>query len=265
MNNKDLAKVKKIELEVMQYFIDICKKNNLTYYLFWGTLLGCIRHGGFIPWDDDIDVAMPPDDYLKFLKIMEKEKSNQYYLQNINNTKYCSYVFSKIRKYHTTMVEKDLNYLPFKKGINIDVFPLIKYPSSKWQQILFMYRFRLSVLLVNRDVKGTSFKDRIIYGTLHLLPRNLINKIVSHKINKLLTYNGNFNEYRVKQRIGFNKEWFKKGEKTFENIKMTIPGEYDKILTKLYGDYMTPPPKDKRYGHGAGNLILSFTKEYDEI
>ena len=75
----DLDKVKKIELEVLDYFVDICKKNKLTYYLFWGTLLGAIRHNGFIPWDDDIDVVMPPEDYLRFLEIMACEKSDDYY------------------------------------------------------------------------------------------------------------------------------------------------------------------------------------------
>ena len=71
MDKANLDKLKKTELEVMDYFVSICKKYNLTYYLFWGTLLGAIRHKGFIPWDDDIDVVMPPDDYLKFLNIME--------------------------------------------------------------------------------------------------------------------------------------------------------------------------------------------------
>ena len=264
MNEKDLAKVKKIELEVMNYFIDICNKNNLTYYLFYGTLLGCIRHKGFIPWDDDIDVAMPPEDYLKFLDIMQKEKSDKYYLQNINNTKYCSFIFSKIRKYHTTMVEADLNYLPFKKGINIDIFPLIKYPKTRWKQIVFKYRFRLAALLVNRDIKETGIKE-IVYKLMHILPRKVINNIVIHKMNKLLNYQGDFLEYRVVHYQGFDKEYFKKKKMPFEKEDMIVPKEYDKVLTKLYGDYMTPPPEDKRYGHGEGKLILSFDKEYDEL
>lgn len=265
MDNKELDKVKKVELEVMKYFMDICKKNNLTYYIFYGTLLGCIRHKGFIPWDDDIDVAMPPEDYLKFLKVMENEKSDKYYLQNIDNTKYCSYVFSKIRKYNTTMVEEDMNYLPFKKGINIDVFPLMKYPKNKFKQKLFMYRYRVALLLANRDVKG-AIKNKIIYFLLHIIPRGIINKMISHRMNKILKYNGDFDKYYINDlKRSFDKNWFRKLEKPFEKEKMIIPKDYDKILTELYGDYMTPPPEDKRYGHGAGKLILSFDKEYDEL
>ena len=265
MKNENLAKIKEIELEILNYFIDICERHHLTYYLFYGTLLGCIRHKGFIPWDDDIDVVMPPDDYVKFLKIMEKGKSNKYYLQNINNTKYCTFIFSKIRKYHTTMVETELNYLPFKKGLNIDVFPLLRYPKGRFKQILFMYRLRLAALLVNRDLKGKTFKDKMIYYLLHLFPRSLINHIVSKKMNKLLAYNGDYDEYRIVHYTSLDKNWFNPKVMTFEKQNVIVPEEYDKVLTKLYGDYMTPPKESERIGHGKGNLILSFTKDYDEL
>lgn len=262
---KDLEKIKKVELEVMDYFVEICKKYDLTYYLFWGTLLGAVRHSGFIPWDDDIDVVMPPDDYMKFLKVMEKETSDKFYLQNVYTEKHVTYFFSKIRKYHTTMVETNLNYLPFKKGINIDIFPLIPYPNSKLGRFLFMYRFRLVSLLVNRDVKLSGIKGKIINLFLHLIPLGLCNKIVIHKMEKLINYKGDFNEYRVYYYKGFDKNWFNKTDLPFEDKKYSAPARYDEILTKLYGDYMTPPPKDKRYGHGNGNIIVSFDKEYDEL
>ena len=263
--NKDLDKVKKVELEILDYFVEICQKNNLTYYLFWGTLLGAVRHSGFIPWDDDIDVIMPADDYIKFLNLMENEKNKNYYVQNIYNTKYCIFPFTKIRKYHTTMVERDLNYLPFKKGFNIDIFPLYKYPNSKVGKFLFQYRYRLIFLLLNRDVKSKNIKGKIIYYFLHLLPRSVVNRIIIKKVEKLLNYNGDFDEYRVYQDKGFDKKWFDKTEMNFENKKFIVPKDYDKILRKLYGDYMTPPPENKRYGHGEGNLIISFTKDYDEL
>ena len=265
MNELDLKHLKKVEMEVMDYYVDICKKNNLTYYLFYGSLLGCIRHKGFIPWDDDIDVVMPPNDYLKFLEIMKNESSNTYYLQNISNTKYCPFFFSKIRKYHTTMVEKDYINMPIKKGINIDVFPLLKYPINKWDKFLFLYRFQLISLLVNRDVRKKGFKNKFIYLFLHIIPRTMINKMVIKRLSKLLNYDKEFNEYRVLYPQLFNKEWFEKEEKPFEDKKYCVPKKYDLILNKLYGDYMTPPPKEKRFGHGEGNIILSFDKEYDEI
>ena len=265
MDQKTLSEVKKIELEVMDYFVSICKKHHLTYYLFWGTLLGAVRHSGFIPWDDDIDVVMPPKDYIKFLNIMKKEKSDKYYLQNIYNEKHCTFFFSKIRKNRTTMVESNLNYLSFKKGINIDIFPLIPYPKNKINQFVFMYRFRLVSLLLNRDVKLSGAIGKIINFFLHLIPLNLCNKIEISKMEKLINYKKDFDEYRVYYYKGFDKNYFEKIELPFEDRKYSAPSSFHEILTKLYGDYMTPPPKEKRYGHGEGNVIVSFDKEYDEL
>ena len=267
MKKEDLDKAKKIELEVMDYLDKICKKYDIKYYLFWGTLLGAIRHKGFIPWDDDIDVAMMPDDYNKFLEVMKNENSDKYYLQNIENTKYCNFTFSKIRKYKTTMVEEELNYLPFGKGINVDIFPLYKYPKNKLGQMRFNYRFRLANLLLNRDVKLGGIKGKLIHCFLHLIPRSLNNKIIIRKLNKLLKYNKDFDEYYIRQGKLFKKEWFSEDiTLPFEDKKYKAPSGYDGILTRLYGDYMTPPPKDKRYGHGdGGKMLVSFTKEYDEL
>ena len=98
-----------------------------------------------------------------------------------------------------------------------------------------------------------------------LIPRNIVNKIVNKKIKKLLEYNKEFEEYRIIHSMGFNKEWFEKIDIPFENKKYCAPKEYDSILTRLYGDYMTLPPVNERYGHGKGDILLSFDKEYDEL
>lgn len=264
MNEEELKKAKEIELKMLDHFVEICNKHNLTYYLFWGTLLGAVRHKGFIPWDDDIDVVMQVEDYKKLLKVIENELGSEYYIQNIYNTKYCIYPFTKIRKYHTTMVEKELNYLPFKKGICIDIFPLLKYPESKIGKLIFQYRYRLAFLLLNRDIRKKGFKNKLIYYILHLIPRNLCNKIIIRKLEKLQNYNGNFNEYRVYQDKGFDKTWFDKEKIQFEKSKYIVPKEYDKVLKRLYNDYMTLPPVEKRYGHGEGKMIIDFEKDYDE-
>ena len=267
MKDKNLEKIKVIQLEIMDYIDKICKKYDIKYCIFWGSLLGAIRHKGFIPWDDDIDIAMLPDDYKKFMEVMENENSDKYYLQNIYNTKYYIFPFSKVRKYHTTRIDEESNYLPFKKGINIDVFPLFKYPTSKFKQFLFKYRLQVINVLLTRDYKQEKSKKKYINVFLHLVPRSLTNKVLIRKMNKLLNYNGEFNEYRVTYKKGFDKNCFDVITVPFEDRKYTAPAGYDKILTELYGDYMTPPPKKDRHGHGAEskNIILSFDKEYDEL
>ena len=263
MENEDLEKVKKIELEIMDYFDDFTKSHNLTYYIMYGTLLGAVRHKGFIPWDDDIDVAMMPDDYLKLLDL-EKEINPKYYLQNVYNTDTCTYIFSKIRKYHTTMVEKDLNYLPFKKGINIDIFPLFKYPKSKYQQFLFKKRIKIASLFVNREMKPNNFKGKIICLFLHMFTRRKANKIARKNINKLLHFNKEFIEYRMIPTQSLGKDWFKKIELPFEGRNYFAPSGYEGFLKMRYGDYMKLPPVNERYGHGKGKMIIDLNKDYDE-
>ena len=264
MKNSDLEKIKQVEMEVMDYIVKICKKYNITYYLYFGSLLGAIRHKGFIPWDDDIDIVMKPDDYIKFLDVIKNEENDIYYFQDITNTKYYNCIFSKVRKYHTTMVEEELKYMPFKKGINVDIFPMYRFPKSKLGKIRFMYRYKLVSLLLNRDIKLGGIKGKIIYLVLHLIPRSLNNKIIIRKHNKMLKYNKDFDEYFTDDHI-FDKKWFNPITVPFEDRKYVIPEEYDKILTVQFGDYMTLPPKEEQVGHGGGKILLSFTKEYDEM
>ena len=263
MKKEELEKVKKIELVIMDYFVDFCKKNNLTYYIMYGTLLGAVRHKGFIPWDDDIDVAMMSEDYLKLLSLEEKIDS-KYYLQNVNNTPTCTFIFSKIRKKHTNMVERELNYLPFKKGICMDVFPLFKYPKGKYQQFLFRKRIKVASLFVNREIKGKTIKEKMLHCFLQMFPRKVANGIAKKNIYKLLNYHGEFISYRMVFHQPLGKDWFEKIELPFENRKFTAPKGYKEFLQMRYGDYMKLPPENERYGHGNGNLIIDFNKDYDE-
>ena len=132
MKSSDLKKLKVEEKKILDYFVKFCEENNLTYYLAYGTLIGAVRHKGFIPWDDDIDVHMPADDYIKFLKLFkEKNKNDDYFLQTIETEKYYHATFAKIRKNHSCMVEKEWSYMKIHKGINIDIFPLYTYPDNK--------------------------------------------------------------------------------------------------------------------------------------
>ena len=119
MSNEELKKLKNEELEILDYFVEICKKNNLRYYIMYGTLLGAVRHHGFIPWDDDVDVCMTPSDYQKFIKIFKND--DKFFLQTIESDKYFHTLFAKIRKNNTCMVEKENGYMKINKGINIDM------------------------------------------------------------------------------------------------------------------------------------------------
>ena len=127
----DVSYVWETELDILDAIDRICRRNNLKYSLAYGTLLGAVRHGGFIPWDDDIDIIMPREDYNIFLNAWEKEHPDEYILQNKYTEKNFTQNFSKIRKYHSTFLH---SYEEAKKGyhtgIFVDVFPGDKIPTS---------------------------------------------------------------------------------------------------------------------------------------
>lgn len=120
--------LQKCELEILKEFDRVCKMNNLNYSLGSGTMLGAVRHKGFIPWDDDIDVLMPANDYKKFCKIAPKAFSEKFFLQtSYTDSWYAS--FSKVRMNGTTAIEKGFENCRFHQGVWIDIFPIVGVPT----------------------------------------------------------------------------------------------------------------------------------------
>ena len=266
MELEEVKKLKEEELKILDDFVSFCKKHKLKYQLTYGTLLGAIRHNGFIPWDDDIDVHMEPSDYLKFLDLINREFDNdKYFIQNIDTEKYYHTFFTKIRKNNTCMVEKNWQHIKIHKGINIDIFPLFPYPDDKKEQQKMMFKLKLVNLLPSKNNKTNSLKNKVIFALLRLIPRKITNKWTSKIIKSLLNYKGNYSMYKIEVNDKpIKKSWVKNSiEVPFENRKYQIPEKYDEILTTFYGDYMTPPEKKDRTGHGE--IILSFDKNYEDI
>lgn len=267
MKSNDLKRLKIEEKKILDYYVNFCEKNNLKYYLAYGTLLGAIRHNGFIPWDDDIDVHMPPQDYQKFINLFKKDNNNDYFLQTIDTEKYFHATFTKIRKNNSCMVEKEWSYMKIHKGINIDIFPLYPYPDDSKERKKFRFLLKLSTLLVSKNIKTNSVKNKIIFGILRIIPRNVTNNISNKIVYKLLNYDGNYSKYITEScEEGYNKEWFNEVIPVkFEGTYYNAPKKYDAVLTKMYGDYMTPPKKEDRVGHGNGEIYLSFDKNYEDM
>ena len=269
MSELDSKKIKETELEILDYFVAFCKKHNLKYYLTYGSLLGAVRHKGFIPWDDDIDIHMPPKDYLKFLELYKNEDNLPYFLQNVTTEKYYHTIFSKIRKNNTCMVEQEWQYLKIHKGISIDIFALFPYPDNKIASKIFMFKLKMCMFLVSKNNKTHDLFHKIIFFLLRLIPRSITNKLVSVTIKGMLNYKGKSSYYKADDDSNdlFKKEWFDNGIMLkFEDKKYICPIDYDKVLKAMYyGDYMTIPPEDKRVGHGGGKIILSFDKNYEDI
>ena len=257
MDTKKLEKLKQVELEILDYFDELCKKNNLKYYLAFGTLLGAIRHNGFIPWDDDIDVLMPLNDYYKLEKIMQENKNSKYFFQSYKtDIEYINSWF-KIRKNNTHMVEKSAEGKNFHNGIFIDVFPLVPYPKDAKLQKKCNIKLKISNCLLKCGMTlkwrehNFSFGGVCISTICKIIPKKLRIKYVDKLLNDVYSYEGEYDKYVVTSdfRLYAKDNFDKTEEHIFEGKKYPIPMGYDKFLTELYGDYMTLPPVEKRVTH----------------
>ena len=137
MNTPEQKRLKEIELAIFRAFIDVCDKLNLKYYLLAGTLLGAVRHQGFIPWDDDIDVGMPREDYEIFVEKGQALLPKEYFIQTFKTDPDYAANFAKIRNCGTTFLETSVRNCNINHGVFIDVFPLHVYSADKTAQKRF--------------------------------------------------------------------------------------------------------------------------------
>ena len=265
-----LEQLKKIEVEMLKEFITVCEKLGLKYYLAYGTLIGAVRHKGFIPWDDDIDVVMPRKDYEEFLKYGGELLPEHLFLQCIDTEPDYMMSFAKIRNSNTTFMQNSDRKFKINHGVFIDIIPLDFCPDNEkeFQKILSKkkrYDFRINSYLDYGTTKNINTKIKIaiyklVYPSL---------KILKNKREKLYSKVSNSNKFTI---YCFSKpwlntapiEWFGEGiELEFEGILVRAPKEYHKWNNKIYGDYMQLPPIEERVPHHYTGII-DLTKSYKE-
>jgi lipopolysaccharide cholinephosphotransferase len=255
-----LAEIKKIELDLLKNVVKVCKENNLRYFLAGGTLLGAIRHQGFIPWDDDIDVLMPRKDYMQLINIFKREnkKNMKMFSANTNNDYY--YTFLKVVDTRTKMFINER--LPLKDfGVCIDIFPMDGLPENQLETILL-----LKIIRHYNKIRATASMLRFPnYGWYKIVPKRfyyLFSKHVGYKkpIQKIeeLATKYDFETcdyigclvwgYGIKEKIS-KKSFESTVEVQFEDGYYDAPIGYDEYLTNLYGDYLQLPSEEKRVSH----------------
>ena len=236
-------------LDILIAVTDICKKHNIPYWLSGGTLLGAIRHGGFIPWDDDIDIELLLPDYKRLLKILKKELPEDLYLQTPNEKGY-RLLFSKVRDRYSIVESEEDNMSPYKeKGLYIDIFP--EERSYKWMKdfVDFFYGRAFRRLKRGRPFHSASyFMEYTI--SLFLYPIGALLKYTARAICAITKPDNILHSYGIGNTTNHNAEYmFPTSAVIFEGKEFSAPKDPDKYLTKQYGDYMKIPPKDKRATH----------------
>lgn len=243
------------ELYLLDVFVEICDKHNLQYFLNYGTLLGAMRHQGFIPWDDDIDVGMPWKDYRKFLKIAPMELSGQFLLQTPQRYPGVEAPFTKLRDTQSFFCEVHTQ-VSLPCGIYIDIFPMIKFPKLSRSKSVFLTNIcatawqsaRIHRTLPHGSVLGIwvsgikAFVWTAIYMVSFLLIKAL--KLICPCIWKVHP------SFGLVPYQGFpNQTLFPLRKQLFEGKEYAIPNDPDAVLTQYYGDWRTPPPPEKRVWH----------------
>lgn len=226
-------------LEMLQFIDKICTENNINYWLSSGTCLGAIRHGGFIPWDDDVDIEMMRKDYLKFLEVFKE--TDQYVLQSHKNDQYYFTAFCKVRDKNTSIYDSLYKY----RGVFIDIFCL-EYTNKTLAYILEKIKLPIAWHLYNymKSLNRQSFRFKIC-SVLFKLSKSIYFFILP--LFRFLTYFCWNNKLRHTYGVGwtknirYEKEIFPTRRVSFEGIMLPVPFHYDSYLRHIFGEYMTIP------------------------
>ena len=265
--SEELKKLQSVEVEILDEIARLCEKHSIRYCLIGGTLLGAVRHKGFIPWDDDLDIVMPRADYDKFCAVSKIELDSKYYLHNIQTDKKYWLPFAKIRKHGTIFDEKNCANINAPKGIYVDIFPLdfSKGENSKEQAFrTFWIKQIAGAIIWKRGIHETKHKLLAWIRNIFFLPFTIkfLTKIELSLMQKLKKgdYYVNFgSNYKTKKQTMPISYYEPYDFLEFEEKKYPVPKEYEKVLTRIYGsDYMQLPPEEKRVTHKPVRLIFDI-------
>ena len=277
------------ELDILKEFKRICEEHNLRYFAIGGTCLGAVRHQGFIPWDDDIDVAMPYEDYVRFIEIAKSGLRKPYELFDPVDHEVCGFTFLKMHNSNTAFIEKVREaYTDSYFGVFIDIMPIYGLPSEGHQRNkvykksstyirknrISRYSFNKTASLKQKLVWITCFPGRVSGDCSYYLKklRTLGDKCDFEAAKDVLfAWRPIYYDKNITYKREFDKDVFRDYcNLRFEDTEIRVPIDYDKYLTRDFGDYMKLPPEEKRVTlHPAAVIDLhksykQYAKEYQK-
>lgn len=263
MENK-LRKLQLTQLEILEYVDEFCKKHNIKYSLYAGTMIGAIRHKGFIPWDDDLDIGMLRPEYEKFLEIAPKKLNDKYFIQTWENDEGYAMPFAKVRKLGTVYVEATSQFTPGHKELYVDILPYDELPTdTALQRKKRIELFKCcNTLFIHTGIepwKHHASKFKQFLASIKYIPFRFLavgktkNQLISTCKKVMTEYNGN-NTGLVYENWGAEAgghpipiQFFEPyTELSFEGEMFKVPSNYDGVLRAQYGDYMQLPPENER-------------------
>lgn len=263
IDNQTLRKIQMVQLELLQEVDRICKKCDIHYNIIAGTLLGAIRHGGYIPWDDDADVALLRDEYEKLRDACETElDTTRFYFQDHRNTPGYRWGYGKLRRKDTLFLREFQEHMPYEQGIFIDIFPLDAVPENYILRSIKNFEcFCIRKVLWSEvgKIADKSLVKRMWFGLLSKIPdkwifgyyHDVIRK--AHKLDskwvRILMFPTPNREW------GYLRKWYENSADTvFEGVTFQSIKEYDEYLSFKFGNYMELPPEEKRKVHPVSKL-----------
>lgn len=265
LTTEQLHTLQSIELELLQEADRICRKCGIHYNIIAGTLLGAVRHGGFIPWDDDADIALLREEYDKFREACKTELNHEkYYFQDHTNTPGYRWGYGKLRKKGTVFLRQNQEHMPYEQGVFIDVFPLDYVSDKHWMRALQNFHYFCIRKVFWSEVGKSADKSwwkRKVYTLESGIPLETVRKYYEKVIRRtnhkktdwvrILMFPTPNTEY------GYRTRWYEQSaEISFEGVSFVGIENYDEYLTFKFGNYRELPPVEQRKVHPVTRLEL---------
>ena len=264
---KIMTPLQKHVYEIMVVIDRLCEEHGIPYFLSFGTALGALRHKGFIPWDDDADIGMLRPDYERFLKLCAEKLPDGYSLQHFSVDKHVYVAFAKILDTRTRVRAEGVTHPSVRQHVYLDIFPVDRVPKSALKRRLQLVGLRLlhgllEIKYVNHA--APNWRNKMLVWFLRpLLPSGCVMAGAFDRLSAWGEKQGSNEVWQAEapyaaERTTYPLEWVSKRRRArFEHGEFWIPAEAEKCMEKTYGDYMTPPPPEKRPTHGRELLLES--------